>query len=391
MEENKKNKIPNVPNLGFGDASYLATKIRDVSNVVSGGTPDTSNPNYWDGEINWFTPSEIGNSKYVENSKRRITSLGYKNCGAKLMSPGSILLSSRATVGDASISKTECCTNQGFQSLTDFKCCGQYLYYYLQTFQIHKSLIRRASGSTFLEISNYEVGNTDIFIPDLNTQEKIAIFLSKIDDRIETQNKIIGDLTTLRKGIIDTFFKNSISSTRLSKYLSERKTYSEKGEGYEHVTLSKDGICPKTDRYDRDFLVKSEDKNYKITKLNDICYNPANLKFRVICLNNYGDAIFSPIYVTFEVKNIDPYYLSLYLTSEPFIKRILKYQQGTVYERMAVSPNDFCKGTIPDKNKEEISNLINVVYVLDKKIKNEIKVQESFNIQKYYLLDNLFI
>ena len=81
--------------------------------------------------------------------------------------------------------------------------------------------------------------------------------------------------------------------------LKERKIYASKDSKYKHITLSKNSIINKTDRYNKDFLVKDDSKDYKITKLNDIYYNPANLKFGVICLNIYGDAIFSPIYVTY--------------------------------------------------------------------------------------------
>ena len=268
---------------------------------------------------------------------------------------------------------------------------SDFLYCLIDSKKFEVKVMNRCTGTSYPAINAFDLSNIEIFYPDNNEQEKIGNFIHLINQRIETQNKIIEDLLELRKGIIDSFFKATSKSELLSHYLKERKTYSEKGEGYEHVTLSKEGICPKTDRYDRDFLVKSEDKNYKITKLNDICYNPANLKFRVICLNDYGNAIFSPIYVTFEVKNIDPYYLSLYLTSESFIKRILRYQQGTVYERMAVGPEDFCKGKIPIKNNFEIENFIKGIRLLDKKIKLERSVLNDFNIQKTYLLNNLFI
>jgi len=266
-----------------------------------------------------------------------------------------------------------------------------YLGYYLNSRSFKDQIHALIQGIKVYSISKTALSSTYISFPDVQEQAKIAILVKSIDEKICVQNKIIEDLLLVRKGIIESFFSVSTNSASLSIYLKERKTYSEKGEGYEHVTLSKEGICPKTDRYDRDFLVKSEDKNYKITKLNDICYNPANLKFRVICLNDYGNAIFSPIYVTFEVKNIDPYYLSLYLTSESFIKHILRYQQGTVYERMSVGPEDFCKGKIPIKNSFEIENFIKGIRLLDKKIKLEKSVLNDFNIQKNYLLNNLFI
>lgn len=92
---------------------------------------------------------------------------------------------------------------------------------------------------------------------------------------------------------------------------------------YPHVTLSAEGIFPKSERYDRDHLVRDEDKEYKITHKGDICYNPANLKFGAICENTFGDAIFSPIYVTFEVEeNICKEYIANYLMRWDFINAV---------------------------------------------------------------------
>ena len=165
--------------------------------------------------------------------------------------------------------------------------------------------------------------------------------------------------------------------------MKERKTYDIKESKYPHATLSKEGIYAKTDRYNRDFLVKDEEKNYKITHLSDICYNPANLKFGVICLNTYGDAIFSPIYVTYEVKNgNDPYFISQYVTNSTFIGHIRKYEQGTVYERMSVSSEDFLKGQIYLPDYQTQLQISKIFKSIDEKIKLE---------QKKFLLSNMFI
>lgn len=146
----------------------------------------------------------------------------------------------------------------------------------------------------------------------------------------------------------------------LKDILIERKEYCEKGKEYVHVTLSKEGIQEKIERFDRDFLVKDDNKKYKITRLNDICYNPANLKFGVICLNQYGNAIFSPIYVTYYLKKeyvneINIKYLNYILTSSKFLQKVRKYEQGTVYERIAVNSSDFLKMkiTIPEISEQE--------------------------------------
>ena len=177
-------------------------------------------------------------------------------------------------------------------------------------------------------------------------------------------------------------FDEPWKETALSSVLTERNEYAEKDGTYEHATLSKEGIYGKTARYDRDFLVSTENKKYKVTHLGDLCYNPANLKFGVICLNTYGDAIFSPIYVTFEIEaSFDPDFIGAYLTRWDFINRALKYQQGTVYERMAVSPEDFVSIKCCFPQKAEQTRLAEFITLLEKRIAAQGKYVES--LKKY--------
>ena len=173
--------------------------INDLATVVGGGTPDTTVKSYWGGDIQWFTPSEIGKNKYVDFSKRTITRDGLDNSSAKLLPLHTILLSSRATVGECSIASNECTTNQGFQSLIAKQCNIDFLYYLIQTKK--KDLIRNACGSTFLEISANEIRKIKVAVPVQNEQEQIAKLLSLIDERIATQNKIIEKLQSLIKGL----------------------------------------------------------------------------------------------------------------------------------------------------------------------------------------------
>ena len=155
--------------------------------------------------------------------------------------------------------------------------------------------------------------------------------------------------------------------------------------------MSKEGIYGKTARYDRDFLVSTENKKYKVTHLGDLCYNPANLKFGVICLNTYGDAIFSPIYVTFEIDaSSDPDFIGAYLTRWDFINRALKYQQGTVYERMAVSPEDFVSIKCCFPQKAEQTRLAEFITLLDNRIAAQGKYVESLKKYKRGLLSAVF-
>lgn len=167
--------------------------------MVGGGTPDTTVKSYWGGDIQWFTPSEIGKNKYVDFSLRTITRDGLDNSSAKLLPLHTILLSSRATVGECSIASNECTTNQGFQSLIAKQCNIDFLYYLIQTKK--KDLIRNACGSTFLEISANEIRKIKVAVPVQNEQEQIAKLLSLVDERIATQNKIIEDLEKLKSAI----------------------------------------------------------------------------------------------------------------------------------------------------------------------------------------------
>ena len=178
---------------------WVTKSINDLAVVIGGGTPDTTVKSYWDGEIQWFTPSEIGKNKYVDSSLRTITEEGLNNSSAKLLPPNTILLSSRATIGECSLSLRECATNQGFQSLVSKKCYVDFLYYLIQTKK--RDLIRKSCGSTFLEISANEVRKIQVSVPTDVEQQKIAGLLSLIDERIATQNKIIEDLKKLKSAI----------------------------------------------------------------------------------------------------------------------------------------------------------------------------------------------
>ena len=215
MADNNENKVLNVPHLRFPEFSGEWNKytINDLATVVGGGTPDTTVKSYWGGDIQWFTPSEIGKNKYVDFSKRTITRDGLDNSSVKLLPLHTILLSSRATVGECSIASNECTTNQGFQSLIAKQCNIDFLYYLIQTKK--KDLIRNACGSTFLEISANEIRKIKVAVPVQNEQEQIAKLLSLIDERIATQNKIIEKLQSLIKGLAAQLTQSGTPNIRL--------------------------------------------------------------------------------------------------------------------------------------------------------------------------------
>lgn len=203
---------PNVPTLRFKQyhCPWSTYHLSDIAEVVGGGTPDTTVPSLWNGDIQWFTPTEVGHQKYVSKSARTITQLGLQKSSAKKLPAGSILLSSRATIGECSIAQRECTTNQGFQNLIPKNDTNnEFLYYLAQTKKHH--FIKYASGSTFLEISNSEIRKTKCTVPGTEEQTQIAAFLSALDDRISVQNKIISKYETLIKGLCNMIFRHNKS------------------------------------------------------------------------------------------------------------------------------------------------------------------------------------
>lgn len=181
---------------------WQRVKLNKIVKIVGGGTPSINNPSYWDGDIPWFTPSDITNyrSKYIFNSNRYITHAGLKHSSALLLPKGTILLCTRATIGEMSILAIEGATNQGFQNLvSQNKVETDFLYYALM--QNKNNIIAKAKGSTFLEISKNELGKIQISIPnDRNEQIAIANALSDADSLIASLQKLIAKKKAIKQG-----------------------------------------------------------------------------------------------------------------------------------------------------------------------------------------------
>jgi type I restriction enzyme S subunit len=196
---------------------WVEKKLGEIVDVIGGGTPSTSNPLFWNGFINWFTPTEIGKSKFVSESERKITNEGLRNSSAKMLPIGTILLTSRATIGDVSILKNEGCTNQGFQSLIAKEDINNdFLYYKLLT--IKNIILSLASGSTFLEISPNKLRQIEISIPTFAEQTTIAAILSDMDAEIEALQTKLQKAKLVKQGAMQELLTGQI---RLINTLSQ--------------------------------------------------------------------------------------------------------------------------------------------------------------------------
>ncbi|WP_187849949.1 restriction endonuclease subunit S [Helicobacter pylori] len=181
-------------------SNWQRVRLGDIAEIIGGGTPSTQITSFWNGSINWFTPTEIGITKYVHKSQRTITPLGLKKSSAKLLPIGTILLTSRASIGDCAILKMVATTNQGFQSLIPLeKINNEFLYYLMLT--LKNKLLELASGSTFLEISPNKIKNLLIPLPPLNEQIAIANILSDVDHYLYSLDALILKKESVKKAL----------------------------------------------------------------------------------------------------------------------------------------------------------------------------------------------
>lgn len=265
--------------------------------------------------------------------------------------------------------------------------------------EIHAVAQEGARNHGLLNIAVEDFFNTRVVVPKVSEQEKIAEILAGQDRVIALKEKLLAEKQKQKKYLMQQLltgkkrlpgFSGEWNLVPLRNLLRERKTYSVKGKEYPHVTLSNEGIYPKTERYDREHLVKSENKEYKITYYGDICYNPANLKFGAICINNYGDAIFSPIYVTFEVcENANLNFLGALMMSTDFINAVRKYEEGTVYERMAVKSEDLLLYKVKFPSLKEQTAIAEILSTADKEIELLKKDIEQEKLKKKSLMQLL--
>ena len=241
--------------------------------------------------------------------------------------------------------------------------------YYLNTIG-RKQLNKLGAGQSIVHIYPKELAKVEVPCPSAAEQRKIVEVLETWDKEIGLTKRLIEQKELQKKYLMQQLltgrtrlkgFTCEWKLLPLSEILKERKEYQAKNQNLPHLSLTKEGVLPKTDRYNRDFLVKDEDKLYKITHENDICYNPANLKFGVICRNQYGSGIFSPIYVTYEVTKYSSGFVGYLLTLPSSIAQARRFEEGTVYERMAVSSEDFLKVKLPFPTCEEESKQISIV------------------------------
>ena len=183
---------------------WKKTTIGDCAEIYQGGTPSTTNDHYWGGNITWVTPSEITKlpTLYIDNSERKITEEGLHHSSARLLPAGTILLCTRATIGDLAIAKKPMTTNQGFKNLVCKKGVHNvFLAYLLQT--LKDTMLSLAIGTTFLEISKKNLSSIELTMPSYPEQKAIADVLTTMDEEIQALEAERDKMIQIREGAMD--------------------------------------------------------------------------------------------------------------------------------------------------------------------------------------------
>ena len=310
---------------------------------------------------------------------RTITEVGLNNSSAKLLPPNTILLSSRATIGECSLSLRECATNQGFQSLVSKKCNVDFLYYLIQTKK--KDLIRKSCGSTFLEISANEVRKIQVSVPSDVEQQKIAELLSLIDERIATQNKIIEDLKKLKSAIRKKMF-SLLKDEYTESFEINQLLYYEQPTAYivANDEYSTDTSLTPVLTANKGFILGYTDEKFGIYQKGE-------------CII-FDDFTMDAKYVSFPFK-VKSSAIKI-LTAKPnvnlrFMFEYLSYWEFKSEEHKRHYISEIASLVIELPSKERQSIIASLMTSLNSKLDIEAKTKIRYEEQKRYLLSQMFI
>lgn len=193
-------------------------RLGDVCDIIGGSTPSTKNKEFWGGEIPFATPTDITNlqGREISDTKQSITPEGLSSCGAHLLPTGSILLTSRATLGACAVNAKPMATNQRFASLVCKEKAHNWFIFY-KMISLQREMDRQRSGSTFKEISKRNIRSLTLPLPPLPEQKKIAEILRVVDGTIEKTTQIIEKTKEVKRGLVQRLLTRGIGHKRFKR------------------------------------------------------------------------------------------------------------------------------------------------------------------------------
>lgn len=191
--------------------TWPTVKLKECARIVGGATPKSEVDDYWNGDIPWTTPKDLSDldGKFLNDTPRKITSLGLKNCSSELLPCNSVLFSSRAPIGHVAINTVPMATNQGFKSMVPGpRLDASFLYWWLKC---HRSQLEQlGNGATFKEVSKAVVERIEIPLPPLDEQKRIAAILDQADDLRRKRQRALDRLNQLGQAIFIEMFGDPV-------------------------------------------------------------------------------------------------------------------------------------------------------------------------------------
>lgn len=202
---------------------WTVKRIKEFSSIVNGATPKSNVAENWDGDLPWVTTDDLGklSGKFIAETKRKLTEIGYASCGTTICPAGSVVISGRAPIGHLGILAIEASTNQGCKTLAINHRRASNLFIFFSLIAAKSKLEALGRGTTFIELSTKELGLFSLAFPPLEEQQVIAAHLDKqtsqMDRTVDAINSQIEKLRDLRKALI-----NDVVTGRI-KVVSEGK------------------------------------------------------------------------------------------------------------------------------------------------------------------------
>jgi type I restriction enzyme S subunit len=273
-----------------------------------------------------------------------------------------------------------------FSANENNECPDFYVHYFeagMMNREIQAFAQEGARNHGLLNIAVDDFFNSYLLLPPLPEQEKIAEILSAQDKLIALKEKLVEEKKRQKKHIVHEILSQKIKLQKqdgnkypqwdtkiIGTYLTSRNTKQIPTEEAPLMAFVADvGVVPKGERYDRSFLVKSNEKEYKRTELNDFIYSSNNLDVGSIGLNNYGSAVISVVYEIFSVNsNAIPIVISEIIQMKGNINKILRYRQGALYGQYRIFAEDFLSVKIDVPSFEEQQEIAKIMLSLEKEI-----------------------
>ena len=266
-----------------------------------------------------------------------------------------------------------------------------FLYYVLNTSKYNKAVMVRCTGSSYPAINSEDLSKIPFYKCGIAEQKKIADFLSLLDERIATQNKIIEDLKKLKSAIIEKLYKEVqgtwYSYRQLFSIINERNKQLE----YSNVLSASQerGMVSREDLNLDIHFERSNISTYKIVKNGDYVIHLRSFQGGFAFSEKTG--ICSPVYTVLRPNNLLVYgYLSNYFTSKDFVKSLIIVTYG-IRDGRSINVDEWLDMKVVIPSKEQQTHIINVIESIENKIKNEETYSNYLLNQKQYLLRQMFI